>query len=259
EAKFTGRVDFPGNIFASINPVRSENPVRKDEWRRAHARNSNSLTPEILDFVNWAVHAGLDAQTSGVNSAEKSYVEALLDWFQEIHHQMVRDVVGAEGKVILIIWPTAFHQFRLEAFILKESPLVSDVNWRFAGQTNEPDLHMLRIDDFGRGFLAAAGQKQAADTEREDEFRGCHFYVGLRRGQYNNKTYLWKRNFVKFSCRPLSKRRQESCPNTSRVPTTFVKTGSSLFSLTANPFGKHQMSWFGRTPPAPIFQLTTRA
>ena len=68
-----------------------------------------------------------------MHSSEEPHIQALLDWFEEIHHQMVRDVVAAEGQVIFVSRPAAFHELRLEAFILEEPLLVGGVNGSLAG------------------------------------------------------------------------------------------------------------------------------
>ena len=106
QAQFSSRIYLPVNVFAGIDPVGSENPVGEDERRSAHPGNANPFPFQILDLMNRAVHAGLDSQTSRVHSSEKPHIQTLLDWFEEIHHQMVRDVVAAERKVIFVSGPT---------------------------------------------------------------------------------------------------------------------------------------------------------
>src|ERR1051326_8365748 len=56
-----------------------------------------------------------------MHSSEKPDIKTLLDRLQEVHHEVVRDVVGAEGEVVFVSRPTAFHQFRFETFVFKEA------------------------------------------------------------------------------------------------------------------------------------------
>src|SRR6266496_1275975 len=106
---------------------------------------------------------------SGVHSCEKPHIQALLDWFEEIHHQMVSDVIASEREVVLIVCPAAFHQFGLKALFLKNSFLVSVINRRFARQADVADANVLGVDDGGGGFLVAATQKHAAHYHSADD------------------------------------------------------------------------------------------
>ena len=67
--------------------------------------------------MDWAVHAGLDSQASGVHSYNEPYIQTVLDWFEEIHHEMVSDVIAAEGEVIFVGRPTTFYKLWLEPFV----------------------------------------------------------------------------------------------------------------------------------------------
>src|SRR5262249_27362368 len=124
-----------------------------------------------------AVHAGLHSQASRMHSSKKSHIQSLFNRLEEIHHQMVSDVIASEREIIFIICPAAFHQLWLESFVFEKSLLVRGINRRLAGQTDKPDLDVFRIDHLGSGFLAAAAQKQRAETERHNtEFRTYHFH-----------------------------------------------------------------------------------
>ena len=105
-----------------------------------------------------------------MHSSKESHVEALLDGFQEIHHEMVSDVIAAEREIVFIICPAAFHQFGLKTLFLKNSFLVSVVNRRFAGQADVADLDVFPINHLGGGFFGAAAQKQDAQDHSADEF-----------------------------------------------------------------------------------------
>jgi hypothetical protein len=89
--------------------------------------------------VNIGFHTGLNAQTSAVNSSEKSYIQTLFDRFEEKHHQMMSDVEAAKRQCVFISGPIALHQFWLESFLLEEAFLVSGINWGFARNTNVTD------------------------------------------------------------------------------------------------------------------------
>ena len=93
--------------------------------------------------MDGTVHGGLHPQTASVHSAKETHVQSLLDWFEKIHHQMVRDVVGAEREIILVLRPTAFHQLRLQPFVLEEPFFVSGVDWRFASQPDKTNADVL--------------------------------------------------------------------------------------------------------------------
>src|SRR4030095_8252718 len=112
------------------------------------------------------------------HSSQKPHIKALFDRLEEIHHQMWRDVVAAERKVIFVSGPTAFHELGLEAFILEEPFLVGGVDGCFAGQPDKADLHMLRVDDFGcTRLLAAAGKKEQGAESGTDDSWNCHGFV----------------------------------------------------------------------------------
>src|SRR5204863_2046747 len=140
---FTRRKDFPGDIFACINSAGSEDTVRKDERWRAHSRYANSLAFQIPNRVNICFHACLDTQTPAVNAREEPYIQTLFDRFEEIHHQMMGDVVAAKRQCIFISGPIALHQFRLESLLLEKAPLVSGVNRSFAGQPDVADTDLI--------------------------------------------------------------------------------------------------------------------
>src|SRR5678815_4666599 len=63
------------------------------------------------------------AQTTFVNAGGKLHVEPLLDRLEEIHHEMVCDVVAAEREHVLVFAPLTFHELRCEPFLLEESQL----------------------------------------------------------------------------------------------------------------------------------------
>ena len=91
-----------------------------------------------------------------MHSAQKSHVQALLDRLEKVHDEVVRDVVGAEGKIVFVVCPTAFNQFGLQAFVFEEAFFKGRINRGLAGQPDEANLHVFRIDHFDGGFFAAA-------------------------------------------------------------------------------------------------------
>src|SRR5712691_6958510 len=121
--------------------------------------------------MNGTVHAGLDSQASGVHSSEEPHIQSLLDWLKEVHHQVVSDVVAAEREIIFVIRPTAFHKFGFEPLLLEKALLVSAENGSFASETDKADLHVLRVNDFGGGFLTAAGDEQNAEETNGNDLQ----------------------------------------------------------------------------------------
>src|SRR5712692_4596417 len=101
-----------------------------------------------------------------MDSGKESYVQPLLDWLQEIHHQMLRDVVAAQRQRIFVIRPGTFHQLRLESLLLEETLLVCGENRSFAREANVADANVFGVND-GGGFLIAAAQKQGRHGERD--------------------------------------------------------------------------------------------
>ena len=89
--------------------------------------------------MNVCFYPRLDAQTSAVNSGKESYVQTLFDRLQEVHHEVMSDIVVAKGQCVLISCPIAFHQFRLESLLLKKTLLVRGVYRGFASQTDVTD------------------------------------------------------------------------------------------------------------------------
>ena len=51
----------------------------------------------------------------------KLHIQSLLDRFQEVHHQVLGDVIPAECEGILVVLPGALDQLRLEPFISEEA------------------------------------------------------------------------------------------------------------------------------------------
>src|SRR5439155_10188326 len=93
----------------------------ENKWRSSHSWDADALAAQILNGMDGAVCRGLDAQTAAVNSTGKLHIESLFDRFQEIHHQVLGDVVATQGKRILVIRPITFHQFDLQALFLEEA------------------------------------------------------------------------------------------------------------------------------------------
>src|SRR5438445_9221390 len=90
---------------------------------------------------------------------------------------MMSYVVAAQRQRIFIIRPRTSHQFRLESLFLEEALLVCGVDRSFAREADVADANVFGVND-GGGFLVAAVEKQGAETECDDEFRGCHFLRG---------------------------------------------------------------------------------
>src|SRR5215469_6178630 len=124
QTKFAGPIYLPSNILVRINPVIAQCPLSENERRRSHARNANSFALQIRDRVNLRVIRSLHAKTSAMNPAGKLHVKSLLDWLQEIHHQVLGNVVAAECEGILVVLPGTLDQLRFESFIPEEAFLV---------------------------------------------------------------------------------------------------------------------------------------
>src|SRR5262245_52700444 len=107
--------------------------------------------------MNICFLARLHSQTAAVDSGKESYVQPLLDWLQEIHHQMMSDVVAAEREVIFIIGPGAFHQLRFESLLFEETLFIGDVDRSFAREANIADANLF---GFSRHAVIAASQEQ---------------------------------------------------------------------------------------------------
>src|SRR6266487_3161267 len=119
--------------------------------------------------MNIRLLARLHSQTAAVDSGQESYVQPLLDWLQEIHHQMLRDVVAAQRQRVFIIRPGTFHQLRLESLLLEETLLVCGEDRGFAREADVADANVFGGNDGGGGFLTGAAQKQSAEAKCKDE------------------------------------------------------------------------------------------
>src|SRR5207245_9534049 len=102
QTSVTHRINLPCHIFPRIDPVDAKNTIRENEWGCPHSWHTNSLSLQILNRVNIRFHARLNAQTSTVDSGQKSDIQALFDRLQKVHHQMMSDVVAAKRQCILI-------------------------------------------------------------------------------------------------------------------------------------------------------------
>src|SRR5882724_2042872 len=120
--------------------------------------------------MNICFLACLHSQTAAVDSGKESYIQPLLDRLQEIHHQMMSDVVAAKREVIFIIGPGTFHELRLESLLFEETLLIGDVDRSFAREADVADANVFGVNSGGGGFLTGAAQKQSAEAECNDEF-----------------------------------------------------------------------------------------
>ena len=123
--------------------MRSENTICENKGRSAHSWHTNSFSFQLLNCVNIRVHARLNAQTSAVDSGEESYIQTLFDRFEEVHHQVMGDVVTAKRQCVFIGCPVTLHQFRLESLLFEKTFLISGVDRSFAGQTDVTDADLV--------------------------------------------------------------------------------------------------------------------
>ena len=123
-------------------PFAPMHAVGEDERRRAHAGNADPFAAQVGDRVDVALHRRLHAQAALVNAGGEFHVEPLLDRLEEIHHEMVRDVVAAEREHVLVFAPLAFHELDLETFLLEKSLLDRGENRRLAGDADVADAHL---------------------------------------------------------------------------------------------------------------------
>ena len=119
--------------------------------------------------MDGTVDARLNSQTTGMHAAKKSHIEALLDGFEKIHHEVMGDVVTAEGEIVFVVRPTAFHQLGFEPFVLEKALLKRGVDGRLTSQPDKADLDVLVVDDFDTGFLAAASEEKKAQPDDGNE------------------------------------------------------------------------------------------
>ena len=78
------------------------------------------------DRSDFALRSRLHAQAAAMNAAGELHIQSLLDGLEEIHDQVMRDVVSAEREHILVVRPLAFHQLDVEALLL-ENPFSTAV------------------------------------------------------------------------------------------------------------------------------------
>src|SRR6267142_1717063 len=107
---------------------------------------------------------GLNAETAAMDATCEFDVEALLDWLEEIHDEVVSDVKSAKRQDVFVVGPLASDHFDIETFLFEEAFFDSGENGRFAGEADVADA------DFGGaggicggigGFVATCEQKGA--------------------------------------------------------------------------------------------------
>ena len=179
ETEFARRENQPGNFFAGIDAIRAEDAVGKNERRRSHSRDANAFAAQIFDVVDVAFGGGLNAKAAAMDAAGEFHVQSLLDRLEEIHHEMMRDVVAAEREHVLVIRPFAFHEADVEPFFLEEAFFDGGEDRRFAGEADIADADFCRARGICwriGGFVAASECKddQQADDCRQDR-------IGLNR------------------------------------------------------------------------------
>jgi hypothetical protein len=82
--------------------VNAEKHDLRKRMGRPHSWHTDSLSFQVLNRVNIRFHARLNAQTSAVDSGQKSDIQSLFDRLQKVHHQMMSDVVAAKRQCILV-------------------------------------------------------------------------------------------------------------------------------------------------------------
>ena len=107
------------------------------------------LPRRSCDRVDIALHRRLHAQAALVDAGGELHVEPLLDRLEEIHHEVMRDVVTAEREHVLVVRPLALHQFDLEPFLLEEALLDRAEDRRLAGDADVADADFVRARRFG--------------------------------------------------------------------------------------------------------------
>ena len=163
QPEFAGGEDAPLDLAPRIDAVRAENAVGENERRRAHSGNTDPFAAQVGDRVDIALHRRLHAQAALVDAGGKFYVEPLLDRLEEIHHEMVRDVVTAEREHVLVFAPLAFHELDLETFLLEKSQLDRGENRRLAGDSDVADAH------FGQPVLRFSRQAIGLFAPRQEQ------------------------------------------------------------------------------------------
>ena len=82
--------------------MRSEDTICENERWCAHSWHTNSFSFQVLNGVNIRFHARLNAQTSAVDSSQESYIQTLLDRLEEIHDEVMGDVIAAKRQCIFV-------------------------------------------------------------------------------------------------------------------------------------------------------------
>ena len=101
-----------------------------------------------------------------MNPAGKLHVQALLNRFEKVHHQVMGNVEPTEREDVLVVGPFAFHQADIEAFFFEKSFFDGGKYRRFTGQTDVADADLVAAIA-GIGGLIAAGKNYESDRGRE--------------------------------------------------------------------------------------------
>ena len=80
-----------------------------------------------------------------MDAAGELHVQPLLDGLEEVHHEVMRDVVTAEREHVLVFRPLAFHERDVEPFLLEEALLDRGEDRRLAGEADVADADLVGV------------------------------------------------------------------------------------------------------------------
>src|ERR1043165_9318046 len=127
--------------------------------------------------MNICLHTRLHAQASAVDTCKESDIQTLLDWLEEVHHQVMRDIVTAKCQGIFVSGPVALHQFRLESLFLEKTFLICGVNWSFTRQADITHADCVRVPNGSIGIFMAACHQQKQAQRKDINNARIHSYV----------------------------------------------------------------------------------
>src|SRR6185295_13981534 len=143
------------------------------KWRRAHAGNADALAPKVLDRSNVALQPGLDPQAAAMDAPGEFDIEALLDRLEEIHDEVMSDIVVAHREDVLVILPIAFDEADIEAFFLEKPLLDCGKDRRLAGQADIAHANLVARS----GAILPAPREQHRNQPNHDYSGHTHSYV----------------------------------------------------------------------------------
>ena len=91
----------------------------------------------------------------GVSGRLEGNIKALFYRFQEIHHQVMRNIEATQRQHVLVVGPLTFYQANIKSFFLEKAFLDCCENGRFTGQPNVANAHSVGSRRLRGGVLIA--------------------------------------------------------------------------------------------------------